>query len=187
MLFLERIRLFIEGIETKAFYRYVALFIASCTLLFGTIGFFYYRRIDALIKQIKRINRLREEDVRVLLEDHHQVEQQRAAVDAILSQDIDFKIAGYFKSLLEKLNLKDKIATEAEAATIEREDNYRGSELNAKFEDLNMKEVTELLQELEQNPRISTKKLEITASKKKQKTLDLQITITTLLPKTEVT
>lgn len=187
MALLERIKLFIEELDEKTFYRYAALFIAACTLLSGTIGFFYYRRVATLIKQIKRINRLREEDVRVLLEDAHQVEQQRAAVDAILSQDIDFKIAGYFKNLLEKLNLQDKIVTEAEATTVEREDNYRESELNAKFGDLNMKEVTELLQELEQNPRISTKRLEITASKKKQKTVDVQITITTLLPKTEVT
>ena len=52
---------------------------------------------------------------------------------------------------------------------------------------MNMKELTELLQAIEQNPRISTKRLEIIKAKKDSKTIDVQITITTLLPKvTEV-
>ena len=50
-----------------------------------------------------------------------------------------------------------------------------------------MKEFTELLQEIEQNSRIATNRLEITKSKKKPKTIEVSLTISTLLPKIEST
>lgn len=186
MKFLEPIRIFIDTTETKTFYYYVAGFLSAVTIAFGLMVFLYYSHVNTLQKKIKRINAEREEEVRVILETALLVDQQRKTVDAELSKDPDFKIAGYFKSLLTKLNLKDKEVAE-ETSTTDREDNYRESELNAKFEDMTMQDLTKLLQELEENSRISTKRLEITKSKKKPKTIEAQITITTLLPKTEVT
>lgn len=56
------------------------------------------------------------------------------------------------------------------------------NELTAKFENMSMQDLTHLLEELEKNPRIATERLEIT---KKQKTIDVGLTISTLLPKTE--
>lgn len=48
-----------------------------------------------------------------------------------------------------------------------------------------MKQLTELLYELEQKKRIYIKKLEIEKSKKTNNSIDVIITIATLLPKTE--
>jgi hypothetical protein len=186
MKFLEPIRTFIESTETKTFYYYIIGYLSAITVACGLIIFFYFSQTNTLKRQIKRINNERENEVLTILETAMIVDQQRKAVDAILLTDTDFKIAGYFKNLLIKLNIKDKEVAE-ETSTTDREDNYRESELNAKFEDMNMKELTELLQELEQEARITTKRLEITKSKKKAKAIEAQITIATLLPKTEVT
>src|SRR5947207_4761861 len=184
MIFIDKIRTFFDSIDTKTFYHYIAGYGAVCFLLFGTMIYYFYSTTNVLQKKIKNLNITREETVRAILESAQSIEQQRATVEAILSQIPDFKIAGYFKDLLTKLNLKNKEVQEAETTTTtEREDNYRETELNAKFEDMNMKEVTELLQALEQNPRISTKRLDIIKAKKDSKTIDVQITITTLLQK----
>ena len=107
-------------------------------------------------------------------------------VEETLAKDTDFKIGGYFKNLLTKLNLRDKEIAE-ETSTSDLEENYRKSELNAKFEDMTMKELTELLQEIEHNSRIAMERLEITKSKKQPKTIEVNLTISTLLPKIELT
>jgi hypothetical protein len=184
MVLLEQIKNFFDTLETKTFYHYMLGYIIACVLLFCTTIFYFYRSTHSLQRKIKNINNSREEDVRVILETAARVKQQQTMVEEILSQDIDFKIAGYFEELLNKLGITK---TSSEATTTDREDNYRKSELSAKFEDMTMKELTELLQELEQKPRIATERLEITKSKKKPKTIEVNLTISTLLPKVEVT
>ncbi len=185
MTVIEQIKSFFESLETKDFYKYIGIFLAACSLIGGGVVFQYYRKVSSLKKHIAEINEYREDDVRVILQQALQVKQQRAEVDTILSEDVDFKIGGYFKDLLDKLKLTEKKVSE-ETSQVDREDNYRESELNAKFEDMNMQQLTELLQELERNKRISTKQLDITKSKKKADTLEVQITIGTLLPITEI-
>ncbi len=186
MTFLDSVRKTIEGIETKTFYQYVIGYLVACLLLSALLVFYYYRSTGQFYKKIKTLNTTREEEIRVILEEAALVKQQQTAVEEILAQDPDFKIAGYFKDLLIKLNIKDKEVAE-ETTTTEQEENYRKSELNARFEDMTMKELTELLQELEQKSRIATQRLEITKSKKKPKTIEVNISISTLLPKIETT
>ncbi len=186
MVFIDKIRTFFDSMDTKTFYRSIAGYAAACVLLLCIILYYFYSTTGALQRKIRQLNHTREESVRTILESAQSIEHQRATVKAVLSQNLDFKIAGYFKDLLNKLNLRNKEIQEAESTTTtDREDNYRETELNAKFEDMSMKDLTELLQALEKNPRISTKRLEITKSKKKPKTIEVLISITTLLPKME--
>ena len=185
MTMIEKIRTLVEDLETKDFYIYTGIFLIICSVLTIGIVFQYYRRINYLEKEITEINDYREDRVRVIREQAAQVKQQRNDVDAILAEDINFKIGGYFKDLLVKLELTDKKIAE-ETALVDREDNYRESELDATFEDMNMKQLATLLQELERNRRISTKRLEVTKSKKKPETIEVRITIGTLLLKAEI-
>jgi len=188
MVILDKIRAYFDSLETNMFYYYIAGYLSVCLILSGVVVFYYYKNVNQLQKQLKRLNIERKDTVRTILESEASIEQQRVTVESVLSQNPDFKIAGYFKDLLNKLNLKNKEIQEAETTTTtEREDNYRETELNAKFENMTMKELTELLQALEQNPRISTKRLDITKTRRDSKTIEVLITITTLLPKvTEV-
>jgi hypothetical protein len=185
MMLLEPIKTFFNKTDSKTFSYYIIGYLAACGLLFVLIIFYYYSSTNALQKKIKNLNSTREE-VLVILENAALVQQQRLMVEETLAKDTDFKIGGYFKNLLIKLNLKDKEVAE-ETSTSDLEENYRKSELNAKFEDLSMKEFTELLQEIEQNSRIATNRIEITKSKKKPKTIEASLTISTLLPKIEIT
>jgi hypothetical protein len=185
MTFLEPIKNFINKTDSKTFSYYMIGYIAACTLMCILIIFYYYRSVGTLQKKIKNINADREE-VLVILEKASLVQQQRAMVEETLAKDTDFKIGGYFKNLLITLNLKDKEVAE-ETSTADLEENYRKSELSAKFEDMSMRELTELLQEIEQNSRIATNRLEVTKSKKKPKTIEVSLTISTLLPKIEST
>lgn len=184
MILLDQIRSFFDSLETKSFYHYIIGYVTGCVLIFALIIFYFYSSTHSLQRKIKNINSSREDEVRVILETAAHVKQQQIMIEEILSKDVDFKIAGYFEDLLNKLGIKDKKVT-SEAATTDREDNYRKSELSAKFEDMTMKNLTELLQELEQKPRIATERLEITKSKKKPKTIEVNLTISTLLPKVE--
>ncbi len=185
MMLLEPIKTFFNKTDSKTFSYYIIGYLAACLLLFILIIFYYYSSTNALQKKIKNLNSTREE-VLVILENAALVQQQRLMVEETLAKDTDFKIGGYFKNLLIKLNLKDKEVAE-ETSTSDLEENYRKSELSAKFEDLSMKEFTELLQEIEQNSRIATNRIEITKSKKKPKTIEASLTISTLLPKIEIT
>lgn len=156
----------------------------GCIVLIICLFFFrYYQKITYLKKRIRTVNELRDE-ARVIREKAQQVQNQRAAVDAMLAEDFDFKIAGYFSDLLDQLGLLEKKSSE-EIAQIDRNDNYRESELLAQLVGLNMKELTNLLYELEQKSRIYIKRLDIEKSKKSTSGIDVSITIATLLPKTE--
>jgi hypothetical protein len=185
MMFLEPVKLFFNKTDSKTFFYYMIGYLAGCALLFTLIVFYYYSSMGALQRKIKNINNSREE-VLAILDKSALVQQQRLMVEETLAKDTDFKIAGYFKNLLIKLNIKDKEVAE-ETSTTDLEENYRKSELNAKFEDMTMKELTELLQEIEQNSRIATNRIDITKSKKKPKTIEVNLTISTLLPKIENT
>lgn len=186
MVLLEQIKSFFNTTETKTFYYYILGYVIACTLLFGVTIFYYYHSTNKLYRKIKTINSSREEEVRVILEESARVKQEQIRMEDILSKDPDFKIAGYFEELLSKLGIKDKRIS-FEAGRSDLEGNYVKSELSAKFEDMTMQELTELLQDLDQKERIATERLEITKSRKKPKTIEVNLTISTLLPKTEFT
>ena len=186
MMLLDPIKAFINKTDQKTFYTYLIAYGATCSVLFVLIIFYYYSSTGALEKKIKNINSSRGE-IFVILERFALIKQQQAIVEEILSKDPDFKIAGYFKDLLIRLNLKDKEDPTEVINTTDLEDNYRKSELSAKFEGLTMHDLTRLLEEIEQNPRVATERLEITKSIKKPKTIEVNLTISTLLPKIEGT
>jgi hypothetical protein len=186
MVLLDNIKTFINNIEIKTFYHYILGYIIACVLLSGATVFYYYRTTNALYKKIKSIKDSREE-VLVILEKAGRVQQEQIRMDDILSKDIDFTIGGYFIKLLDELDLKNKEIKTGEVNSTVLENNYRKTELSTHFEDMTMQELTILLQALEKNPRIATDLLEITKSKKKPKTIEVNLSISTLLPKLETT
>ena len=186
MVLLDNIKTFINNIEIKTFYHYILGYIIACVLLSGGTVFYYFRSTNALYKKINGIKDSREE-VEVILEKAGRVQQEKTRMEEILSKDIDFTIGGYFIKLLEELNLTSKETRKGEVTPTDLESKYRKNELNTQCDDMTMQELTILLQALEKNPRIATERLEITKSKKKPKTIEVSLTISTLLPKLETT
>ncbi len=179
---LEKLRDFIDNLEDKDFKKYLIITLSIFILIPSVLIFRYYRKITHLRKRIKDINIIREEDVRRILGRAEQVQKEREDVDAMLAEEPDFKIRGFFEKMLAALGLSDKTTIES-PSQIDREDKYRESILNVKLTNMDMKQLTELLYKLQQTRRIHTKELEITKSKKKPGTIDVSLTISTLLLK----
>jgi hypothetical protein len=179
---MNKIQTYINSLEEKRFYQYLIGICVVVLLVIAGIVFQYYRSVSRLKAEITRINEDRNE-IRSLLEKAQLDKKEQKEIDAILAKDENFKIAGYFEDLLGKLGLADKQASKAEVSTPAREGKYQESILQAKFSGMTMKDLTELLQEIELNKRVFTKELDITVSPKIPGTIDVTLTIATLEPK----
>ena len=180
---IDKIYTYISNLDEKRFYQYLIGFLCAIGLLMLLIMFQYYRSVSSLKSEIAQINAAREQ-ARTILDKGQIVKKEQREIDAIIAKDENFKIGQYFEDLLAKLGLSNKVDKDSlEVTSPEREGKYRESVLTAKFSGMTMKELTELLQELEFNRRVFTKGLEITASQKPPNSIDVTLTIATLEPK----
>ncbi|QQR53528.1 hypothetical protein IPH25_01525 [bacterium] len=161
--------------------KYCLGFIIAVVGLVSLLGLQYYNTISFYKKKLYTLNDLREE-VQMIRQQLLYVQTQRIAVDKMLQEEVDFKIGGYFAQILEKFALTNNKKTE-EMSQIDGESDYRESELITALTGMNMKQLTELLYEIEQKKRIYIKKLEIAKSKKNSDSLDILLVIATLLKK----
>lgn len=181
-----QIRDFLDNLDSKDFFKYIGITCAVILLFVSIIIYRFYSNVNYYKKQMQALNMQREE-IGELLEKAALIKEQKQEVNAILEADPNFKIEGYFIKVLDQLNLSSKQVSTT-VATQERGDkNYNESTLTAKFTDINMKELCELLNVFEQNKRIYTKFLEIQKSRKSPRTLEVQLTIATLKLRTEPT
>jgi len=181
---IEQLRNFVASLEEKEFYTYLGAILTGVVLVVFLMFFQYYRQVNDIIERIDTIDEQRNEAKRILTT-AQRVQQQRAEVDTLLGQDPNFKIGGYFEDVLSKLKLTDKKTTSdrIEHTQIDHEGKYKESIRKEKLTGMNMKQVCELLNELEQNKRIFIKELDISKSNKQNKALDISLTIATLEPK----
>lgn len=182
MKILTNVQTYLNSIEEKRFYQYLIGFGIGILVISAGILFQYYRSARSLKAEINRINEERAE-IRTLLSKARIVKKEQKEIDAILAKDENFKIAGYFEDVTAKLGLANKKASDAQVTTSSQEGKYQESVLQAKFSGMTMKDVAELLQEIELNKRVFTKELDIVVSPKKAGTVDVTLTIATLEPK----
>jgi len=187
MKFFNTINQFIAGLDEKSFYKYLLATLAALLIICAGFIYYYYSSISYWKKQINEINFARD-DVKRIIDRDEEVLKQREEVNKMLQEMPDFKIEGYFNDLIAKLGLTQNKVTSPNIAYGEGGDKeYREVLLTTQFDNLNMKQLTELLNEIEQNSRIYTKELEITKSKKTPNTIDVSLTIATLQRKPETT
>lgn len=175
---------FFDSLSNKQFYQYLAGFFGALILIIISILVYYYYATSSQQEQLQDINDMRKE-VEGLLSKMQQVERKRTEVKKMLSENADFKIAEYWEDLLNKLNLTNKQAQKATVEKAEFEDVYQEDILRPTFVDMTMKELTELLDALDKTPLISTKNVDIIASKKKRNTIDVTLTIAALREKSK--
>ena len=184
MVLIDTIISFIQRLDKQQFYRYLGGAVAGILIVIGSLGFVFYRYSANLTKQIKIATEQQDEIVDILSASA-MVKQQQEAVDTVLDQDKQFKIAGYFNQLLRKHKLSENKTVET-TSQIELDDKYRQSILNVQFTTITMKALCELLNEIEQKERIATKSLEVRRSQKESGTIDVNLTIATLQTKTVI-
>lgn len=184
MTIINTVQEWLASLDTKAFYRYVAGLIGAMILLIIVIIYFYYSSCNYYKNQIRRINNQRQE-VQALLEKAALVEQQKQEVYTIIEQDPSFKIVGYFDKVLAQLNLTNKKDLTKDGTQERPNEQYNEKILSARFTEMTMKELVELLHELEQNKRIYIKDLEIERSKKNNRRIDARLSIATFETRSE--
>lgn len=176
MIFLEKFETTIERFDEKKWYTITGIFLGGIGLLFVLLVFYYFWRASDLKKQIQTINESREE-VRTLLTRAQYVQKQRQEVDTMLAAEKDFKLSGEISKVLAKLGLKE---TMMQDSRVDREGKYQEVIVELTIDDLNMRQLTEFLNEMGKYRRVYTKKLDIIKSKKTPGMLEVNITLATL-------
>jgi hypothetical protein len=180
MFMIDSIQSFIESLEERDFYKYLALVLTTIIGLILLIFFMYYRATNTINNRITTINDLRD-NVQQILTAAKKVKKQREQIDTILAQDENFRLGAYFDKTLTSLRLSEKRQA-VDYSHIDHTGTYRENILKAKLTDMTMKDLCELLDDIEKNPRVYSKELDITKSRKGN--LDINLTIATLEPKT---
>ncbi len=177
---LDKIRTFIQELDEKEFRTYLIATLSAIFLILILFVAFYLKRVSTLKKQISYVNEKREE-VRTILEKNEIVDQQKQKVDALLEENKDFIIRQYFENVLKNLSLTPQLIN---VSQVDKDTTYREVILKATFDDLNMKQVCDLLEEIEKKKSlVYTKELEITRSKRRPRAIDVALTIATLQKK----
>ena len=145
-----KLRLFIEGLERKDFFKYLIVVLVSIVLLTGGILFWHYKRIDSLRSTLEEVNDTREQMVLPILQRMNKVRLQRKQVNDILAKEEDFKIGAYLNKLLSSLNLT---VVSTSPSTADLGNNYREVVRRVRLNDMDMKQLCEFLEKIEKNER----------------------------------
>jgi len=177
---------FFWELDSNQFKKLLLGSVLTIIALFSLMLYVQFKGIRKLKREMININdnRMR---IKEILEKNEVLKKHRAHVEEIIAQDKKFKLGEYIEQTVKQLDLvKNLKAYPLSINDLEhlRSKGYEQVRMEADFVNLNMKQLVDLLQELEQNNRIDIKNLDITKSKK-QATIDVQIIITTLQQKIE--
>lgn len=179
-----KLRLALEGLDRKDFYKHLIIVFVLMAALMGFMVYWHVSSMSDLRVRIDSVNETREKTVRSLLKRMAQVQQQRGRVKDILAKEPNFKIAGYFNEVLMQQGLID-FRTEENVSEVDMGNDNTEISLRARFSAITMKQLCELLDVIEKKERIYAKNLEITKSVKMPESIDVNLTVATLQPKTK--
>jgi len=177
---INKLRLIIEGLEQKDFFKYLVVLLIFIVLLTGTILFWHYNKISGLRESLEELNDVREDTVLPILRRMDTVSLQKKQVNAILAKDKDFKIGDYLNKLLRKQGLTFNSIT---PSTVDLGNSYNEVFAKVQLSEMDMRQLCEFLETIEKNERVYAKDLEIIKSKKNPGTIDVNVTVATLEPK----
>lgn len=175
----------IAQLDAKTFRNYLIAFFTILGLTLGIILWRYYSSTQSIHKNIRRINQEREQVQDIALRNALVKEQQRV-VEALIKRNPNFKILGYFDTVLSQHNLTRNLSSRPETRPTDLDTGHTEMTLTANLTGLNMKSIVELLDTLERNDRINTKEIEITKPGF-GRTVNLNLTIATLEPASQST
>ncbi|CAN5169825.1 hypothetical protein BH09DEP1_BH09DEP1_5850 [soil metagenome] len=181
MTFLEQLQSKINNLDEYTWYKYVAVAAGLFLILIGLILFFYFSALKKWELRLNGINESRQEAKR-LVEKAQRVYKARDEVTTILKEDPNFKIKEYLQEVMAHLGILQNVVSENVVVT-GQDDNYSETVATYQLAGISMKQLTEFLNEIDENQRVFAKELDITKSKKMPRTIDVSIVIATLMPK----
>lgn len=181
MKFLKQIEQWASSLTKKEFQRYFVIYLIGVTLLAALLIFWQNNKSKNLRKKILITNTQRISAQAILSQDAS-VKKQKNIVDQTLKERKSFKLQLFFELIINKLKLQNNLKKSVPfVSTLEslRSAGYSEVRVEASLINLNTKQLVELLDEIEKNPIIYVKYLEIIKSGKAP-IIDVIITIATL-------
>lgn len=158
MPFIDTIRIFFTSKSQRELLVYYGIFVAFFVFIVGLVMGLHFSTMAMITRQLAEIKKQRVV-VQDILTQNKTIMAQQEAVKTILAEQPNFYITQNFDELLQSLGLQaDKegpIPSDVGNGFVEQK-------LSALFSHINMKQLTELLYKIEQNPRVYTKELKIT-------------------------
>lgn len=179
---LVKVRDFITNLDEQKFYLYTSIFLGIITLIFGIMMYRTFSGISQLEEQIESINEYRERAQKIIGE-FADVKKQRTKVNLILTQDKRFKITNYFSTLIDDLGLRQHLQGEPKLVEQDLDRQYKEVRITPTLKHINMRQLAQLLQEIEESERVYVKKLDITKAQTRPPSIDIKINIATLQPR----
>lgn len=178
MSFLSRLQEIALPLESSEFYRNLAFFLGTLTLLTVGIMYYHHSKTSELRSALQKMYKTQQE-AKVILERLKLVNKQSEDINTVLEEDKNFKIKSFYDDLVAKNGLTSYQGKEAEVSEDILQKLYTEIKLTAQLRGISTKQLCELLQAIEQKTRIYTKELSIT---KRSDSLDIILTIATLKP-----
>lgn len=182
MQFLEDIKLHIAQLDQKTFIAYMVGFLLGNLLIVSGIFYYYYSTVADFNNDFTDLNSKRSE-MRMLFEREARVKKQEAEVKEMLSKDNKFIIAEEFKNICAKVNMQP-VGEPVQSESLKLSGKYREYTLSMRFDNVDMKQVCELLQAIEEVKRIYTKSIDIVRAQGMPAKLNATLVIGTLLTET---
>lgn len=179
MVFFDTMTTFITGIDRTNWYKYAAIAASIFLSIIAGLLYFYYSSLSDAQARIAELNESRQE-VKAILSKATRVQKQRAEINTILEEDPNFKIKQFLQDVMTQLGI---VADFAGETRIDHENNYQEDIVTYQITGISMKQLTEFLNEIDENKRVFTKELDITKSKRAPHTIDVNITMATMMPK----
>jgi hypothetical protein len=167
----------IMSLEKKLFYRGVITFFGTIILLIGAMLAYYYTTVYSLKSQLVKTKR-QQEEIRLLLGQFTQLQEESKKVNDVLEEEKNFKIKSFYESILQQQNLQNSQLKEAEIQEENLRSRYIEIKLTSHLQQLSTEQLCTLLETLEKKARIYIKDLSIV--KIRNNNLDVVLVIGTL-------
>lgn len=172
---------FFWNLDKKQFNQ-IAIGVLSTSLVIFIGGLYWqHRRTKSFKAEMITVNNSRMR-VKEILDKNELIKMQQHRAEEILDKDTKFFLEDYFDKLIKSMQLQSNVKLDipiTQDLENEHAEGYVEVHIDAEFFNINMKQLVNLLQELEKNERIVIRKLEITKPGP-QPTINVVLTISTV-------
>lgn len=178
MIWLDKIRDRLSNFEQKELFRFCLIFLAiNVCIVVGLIVRHIYIQQDMQAKMVQ-LNKSRQ-SLQGILTQYQVVQQQKNKVDTALKQNKAFNIQKYFQDLMQKYGLTTQSSVSFKRQKLSN--GYFEESLLISINQIDMKILCEVLQDIEQEPIVYTVSVDI-AKVSAMKKINVTMSIATLRP-----
>ena len=176
MKFLNSFLSFVKHLDRQEFIKYAGGYALGVLLLLTGTVLWRYFAVSSLDERFETLSETRER-VQSLMTKNDKLKKEQKRLDEIIKGD--FSLAEAFTNMLSGLGLR--ATKEVPTKTTPINNQYDKRSVTADISELDMKQITQLIQAIDQNERIIIEELTIT--RKPSMSLDISITVATLVKK----